>query len=215
MTEEAVTAFDRGLQTLSKATEAFVTTLPSLVPSSDINVHTLRNQILAHTLVRMTFIHLNAKFAANDISANARCVEAAIAVVKLFDDVDLVRLEILPPIMAVSAVIPERTNFLNYYQNAWLTAGQVLIQEIARLNNIGAQSPDILPNSARKEEVINLLDRLELMMVTVGAKGPIFSEFSSPALSWLGCLVLTHGRNLGLQHGVLRKSRDEQLVISV
>jgi uncharacterized protein YkuJ len=53
----------------------------------------------------MTFIHLNIKFVASDASANTRCVEAAIAMVKLFDDVDLVRLEILPPIMAVSAVI--------------------------------------------------------------------------------------------------------------
>jgi len=107
MTEEALATFNQELQTLSKAAETFATTLPSLVPSGDINVHTLRNQIFAHTLVRMAFIHLNIKFAANDISANVRCVEAAIVMVKLFDDVDLVRLEILPPIMAVSVVIPQ------------------------------------------------------------------------------------------------------------
>lgn len=53
----------------------------------------------------MAFIHLNIKLAANDMSANARCVKAAIAMVKLFDDVDLVRLELLPSIMAVSAAI--------------------------------------------------------------------------------------------------------------
>lgn len=102
MTEEALATFDRELQTLSKATEIFATTLPALVPSGDINVHTLRNQILAHTLVRMASIHLNIKFFAKDVSANVSCVEAAIAMVKLFDDVDLVRLEMLPPIMAVS-----------------------------------------------------------------------------------------------------------------
>lgn len=61
-------------------------------------------------------------------------------------------------------------------------AGQVLIQEIVRLNNIGAQSPETLPIAARKEEVTNLLDRLELMMVTVGTKAPIFSELLSPTL---------------------------------
>jgi hypothetical protein len=58
----------------------------------------------------------------------------------------------------------------------------------------------------------NLLDRLELIMVTVGAKAPIFGELLSPAPS---CLIFTQGRNLGLQHGALRKSRDEQLAISV
>jgi hypothetical protein len=44
-----------------------------------------------------------------------------------------------------------------------------------------AQSSDILPIAARKEEVVNLLDRLELIMVTVGTKAPIFSEFLGPA----------------------------------
>lgn len=103
--EGALATFDRELQILSKVVETFAATLPTLVPSGDINVHTLRNQVLAHTLVRMAFIHLNAKFTANDVTANARCVEAAIAMIKLFDDVDLVRLEMLPPIMAVSATI--------------------------------------------------------------------------------------------------------------
>ncbi|KAF9653433.1 hypothetical protein BDM02DRAFT_1922617 [Thelephora ganbajun] len=175
MADEALAAFDRELQILSKVTETFATTLPSLVPSGDVNVHTLRNQIFAHTLVRMAFIHLNIKFAANDISANVRCVEAAIVIVKLFDDIDLARLEVLPPTMA----------------NAWLTAGQVFIQEIVRLTTIGSQPSDVLPITTRKEEVTNLLDRLELMMATVGAKAPIFS----------------------LQHVVLRKSRDEQIII--
>ena len=105
MTEEALITFNRELQTLSTATETFAATLPVLVPSGDVNAHALRNQIFAHTLVRMAFIHLNIKFAANDIPANVRCVEAAVAMVKLFDDVDLVRLEVLPPIMAVSTVI--------------------------------------------------------------------------------------------------------------
>lgn len=91
----------------------------------------------------------------------------------------------------------------------------MLVQEIVRLNNIGAQSSDVLPIAVRKEEVIKLLDSLELMMVTVGARAPIFSELLSPSLGWLDCLALTHGRILGLQHGVLRKGRDEQLVISV
>lgn len=68
-------------------------------------------------------------------------------------------------------------------------AGQILIQEIVRLNATGAQSSDVLPNAARKE-VTDLLDRLELMMVTVGAKALIFSEFFGPVLSWLGCPVL-------------------------
>jgi len=106
MTEEALVTFNRELQTLSKAAETFAATLPSIDPSGDTNVHTLRNQIFAHTLVRMASIHLNIKFAANDVSANLRCVEAAIMMVKLLDDVDLVRLEMLPPIVAVSAVIP-------------------------------------------------------------------------------------------------------------
>jgi hypothetical protein len=105
MAGEALITFNQELQALSKAVETFATTLPSLAPSGDVNVHTLRHQILAHTLVRTAFIHLNIKFVASDASANTRCVEAAIAMVKLFDDVDLVRLEILPPIMAVSAVI--------------------------------------------------------------------------------------------------------------
>ena len=94
-------------------------------------------------------------------------------------------------------------------------AGQVFIQEIVRLNTMGAQSSDVLPIAARKEEIINLLDRLELMMVTVGAKAPIFSELFSLVPSRADCLVLTRGRNLGLQHGVLRKGREEQPVISV
>ena len=105
MGEAAVASFDREFQTLSKAAETLATTLPPLAPSGDTDVHTLRSQLFAHTLVRMALIHLNIKFAANDVSANVRCVEAAIAMVKLFDDVDLVRLEILPPIMAVSAIV--------------------------------------------------------------------------------------------------------------
>ena len=115
MTEEALANLNRELQILSKATETFAATLPAFVPSGDINVHTLRNQIFAHTLVRMAFIHLNIKFAANDASANVRCVEAAIAMVKLFDGVDLVRLEMLPPIMAVSVVtLRAEYSSLNY-----------------------------------------------------------------------------------------------------
>ena len=90
---------------LTTAAEAFVATIPSITPSGDVNIHVLRGQVLAHTLVRMTFIHLNSKFATSDITAGVRCVEAAIAMIKLFDDVDLVRLEMLPPIMAVSTVI--------------------------------------------------------------------------------------------------------------
>ena len=105
MAAEALANFHRELQMLSKTTETFATTLPALVPSGDINVHTLRNQIFAHTLVRTAFIHLNIKLAADDTSANMRCVEAAIAMIKLFDGVDLVRLEMLPSIVAVSAVI--------------------------------------------------------------------------------------------------------------
>jgi len=177
ITEEALTVFNRELDTLNKATETFAATLPSLITSSGVNVHTLREQISAHTLVRMAFIHLTIKFAANDISANLRCVEAAIAMVRLLDDADLVTLEILPPIIA----------------NAWLMAGQVLIQEMVRLNTIGAQPSEIPPDEARKGEITKLLDRLELMMVAVGTKAPIFS----------------------LQHDVLHKRRDEQLVISV
>lgn len=87
-----------------------------------------------------------------------------------------------------------------------------MVNEIVRLNTMAVQSSDILPIAARKEEVTNFLDRLELLMVTVGTKASIFSELHSPAQSRL---VLTYGRNLGLQHGVLRKSRNEQLVISV
>jgi hypothetical protein len=105
MKEEALATFNQELQILTKATETFATTLPPIAPSSDVNVHTLRNQIFAHTLVRMAFIHLNIKFATSDISANMRCVEAAIAMIRLFDDVDLVRLEILPPIVAVSTIV--------------------------------------------------------------------------------------------------------------
>jgi hypothetical protein len=115
MTKETLATFHRELQMLTKTTETFATTLPALVPSGDINVHTLRNQIFAHTLVRMAFIHLNIKFAANDTSANVRCVEAAIAMVKLFDGVDLVRVEMLPPIMAVSAdILRVGDSLLNY-----------------------------------------------------------------------------------------------------
>lgn len=177
MKEEALATFNQELQKLSNATETFATTLPNIVPSGDINIHTLRNQIFAHTLVHMAFIHLNINFATSDISASARCVEAAVAMITLFDDIDLVRLEILPPIIA----------------SAWLTAGRVLIEEIIRLNAMAVGSSDILPAASRKEEMTSLLDRLELIMATIGTKAPIFS----------------------LQHGVLRKSRDEQLIISV
>ena len=107
MTEPALAAFNRDLQTLSKAAETFSTTLPSIVPSNDVNVHALRSQVSALTLIQMAFIHLNIKFSANDPSANARCVEAATAIVKLLDDVDLIVLEILPPIIAVSAATPQ------------------------------------------------------------------------------------------------------------
>ena len=86
---------------------------------------------------------------------------------------------------------------------------------MVRLNTVGAQSSDVLPNATRKKEITDMLDRLEHMMVTVGTKALIFSKLTSPVLSWLDCLLLTHGRNLGLQHGVLRKRRDEQLAISV
>lgn len=106
MKEEALVAFNQELQKLTQVTETFAATLPALVTSGDINIHALRDQILAHTLVDMAFIHLNINFATSDISANVRCVEAATAMIKLFDDIDLVRLEILPPIIAVSAVIP-------------------------------------------------------------------------------------------------------------
>ena len=44
------------------------------------------------------------------------------------------------------------------------------------------QSSDILPIAARKEEVTNLLDRLELIMVTVGAKAPIFGGLLGPSM---------------------------------
>lgn len=104
MTEEALATFDREFQTLKTATETFATTLPPLAPSSDVDIHTLRSQISAHMLVQMAFIHLNIKFAVNDVSANVRCVEAAIAIVKSFDDVDFVRLEVLSPIVAASIV---------------------------------------------------------------------------------------------------------------
>lgn len=107
MQEEALATFNQGLQKLTQVIETFAATLPALVPSGDINMHALRNQILAHTLVHMAFIHLNVSFATSDISANVRCVEAATAMIKLFDDIDLVRLEILPPIIAVSAAIPK------------------------------------------------------------------------------------------------------------
>lgn len=90
-----------------------------------------------------------------------------------------------------------------------------MIQEITRLNTMTVQSSDILPIAARKEEVANLLDRLELIMVTVGTKAPIFGEFLGTARNCSGCLTLAHGRNLGLQHSVLRKNRDEQVVIPV
>lgn len=103
--EEVLATLNQELQMLTTVTEAFVGTLPSITPSGDVNVHILRGQILAHTLVRMTFIHLNIKFVTNDITAGVRCVEAAIAMIKLLDDVDLVRLEMLPPIMTVSAAI--------------------------------------------------------------------------------------------------------------
>ena len=62
-------------------------------------------------------------------------------------------------------------------------AGQVLIQEVVRLNAIGVQSSDVPPIAARKEEIINLLDRLEFMMVTIGTKAPIFSELPSLTLN--------------------------------
>lgn len=105
MKEEGIATLNQELQALTTTTEAFVVNLPSLTSSGDVNVHALRGQLLAHTLVRMAFIHLNNKFAINDIAANVRCVEAAIAIIKLFDDVDLVRLEMLPPTMAVSAAV--------------------------------------------------------------------------------------------------------------
>jgi len=105
MTEGALTTFDQELETLNNAAEIFATTLPPLAPSSDVNVHMLRDKIYANTLVRMAFIHLNIKFATNDISANMRCVEAASAMVGVMDDVDLITLGILPPVVAVSAVI--------------------------------------------------------------------------------------------------------------
>lgn len=60
-------------------------------------------------------------------------------------------------------------------------AGQVLIQEVVHLNTIGAQPSDMLPDEARKGEITKLLDRLELMMITVGTKAPIFSELFSPS----------------------------------
>lgn len=87
------------------------------------------------------------------------------------------------------------------------------MNEIARLNALALQSSDILPIAARKEEVMHFLDRLELLMVTVGTKASIFGESLSPALSWGDSFMLTYGQNLDLQHGVLRKSRDEQLDI--
>lgn len=105
MTEGALTIFNRELETLNNVAETFATTVPPLVRSDDLDVHRLRDKIYAHTLVRMTFIHLNIKFATNDISANVRCVEAATEMVRLLDDVDLIALEMFPPIMAVSAVI--------------------------------------------------------------------------------------------------------------
>jgi len=76
-------------------------------------------------------------------------------------------------------------------------------------------SSDILPIASRKEEMTSLLDRLELIMATIGTKAPIFSESLDSIQNLSGPLIPTHGRNLGLQHGVLRKSRDEQLIISV
>ena len=53
----------------------------------------------------MAFIHLNIKFSTSDVSANIRCVETAIAMIKLLDDVDLARLEMLPPTIAVGVVV--------------------------------------------------------------------------------------------------------------
>lgn len=105
MKEEVLATLNQELQALTTTTDAFFANLPPLTPSGDVNIHALRSQLLVHTLVRMAFIHLNNKFAINDITASVRCVEAAIAMIKLFDDVDLVRLEMLPPIMAVSATI--------------------------------------------------------------------------------------------------------------
>jgi hypothetical protein len=106
MKEEALATFNQALQKLTQVTETFAATLPALVPSGDINMHALRNQILAHTLVHMAFIHLNINFATSDTAANVRCVEAATAMITLFNDIDLIRLEILPPVIAVSTDAP-------------------------------------------------------------------------------------------------------------
>lgn len=43
------------------------------------------------------------------------------------------------------------------------------------------QSSDLLPIAARKEEVTHFLDRLELLMATIGTRASIFSELHGPA----------------------------------
>ena len=51
---------------------------------------------------------------------------------------------------------------------------------------MAVHSSDILPIVARKEELTNFLDRLELLMATVGTKASIFSELLAPTQSRVG-----------------------------
>jgi len=103
-------------------------------------------------------IRLNVIFAHQEASANTKCVKAATTIIRLLDDVDLIRLGLVPLFMG----------------NLWLVCGQVLIRETVRLRALRASSTDIFPPFGAEEELVSLLDRIELIMFAFGVKAPIF-----------------------------------------
>lgn len=56
----------------------------------------------------------------------------------------------------------------------WLTCGQVLIREIVRLRT--ENSPDLYAQLAREEELVKLLDKFQFVLLSIGAKVPVFRE---------------------------------------
>lgn len=88
-------ALDQGL-------DAFHVKIPKVLALGDVDLQHMRSLVLVHTILHVASIHLNVIFAHQEANANRKCIDAATAAIRLFDEVDLTRLGFVPLIMGVS-----------------------------------------------------------------------------------------------------------------
>jgi hypothetical protein len=161
--------------------EKFYSTIAPVTPNIT-STRSIRELIIVRSLTLGAIINLNSVRAEQDGSCNQRCVSSAIAMVTLFDDIDIHGLGYLGPIMGVSVHLINPRHVLctnTYEQNLWRRAGQVLICECLHLR--GYRDP-ASPLSFREESLRRTLHRLIAVMEPFSRTSPYISEwfFSYP-----------------------------------